>query len=311
MQSFAGKVLVKILLPVSFLEKSKYRLQKIPVNAGFSCPNRDGTLATTGCSFCANESFSPFYCSSEKTITQQLQEGISFFGRKYKCNHFLAYFQTYSGTHAPVSRLEEIYGEALKVPAIEGLVIATRPDCINSEIVDLLVKINNKSFVRLEIGVESLNDEVLAGVNRCHDSLTALTALETIKKAGLQVCVHIILGLPGESAASLKAGARKLSAIKPDLIKIHHLQIVRGSTLAESFARNPEKFKLLNPEKYISCLADYLCHLSREIKVERLINRVPEKYLVAPVWNGFTEEQLRRRLCDYMLEKRIWQGCKL
>lgn len=294
-----------------FSERTTQRLQKIPVNAGFTCPNRDGTLSHDGCFFCSNESFSPFYCSAEKTITAQLKEGITFFSRKYKCDGYLAYFQTHSCTHASVSNLASLYHEALSVEGIDGLVIATRPDCLNSEVFNLLKSLNGQNNIRLEIGIESLNNQVLSSINRCHNPTQSLKAIEDAKKAGIEICGHIILGLPGESTESQIHGAKIISATGLTSLKIHHLQIVKGSKFAEQFEVHPESFSLLTLNQYVEILAQFISHLSPKIAIERLSNRVPLTYLLGPIWNGVTETQLRAHLARAMIEKDLFQGCKL
>jgi radical SAM protein (TIGR01212 family) len=247
---------------VNFLIPAKKRVQKIPVNAGLSCPNRDGTISTGGCHFCNNDSFSPYYCSDEKSISLQLDEGIDFFVRKYRCHSYLAYFQASSNTNASIATLKSLYSEALAHPQISGLVIATRPDCLSEEILELLKQINSQKPVRIEIGIESCNDEILNKINRGHDFATTKHAIKRLCRANLEVCGHIILGLPGESLESQISGAKKIGKTGLQRLKIHHLQLIKDTFYAQEWFLHPHHFELLNFESYIKLLADFLILLS-------------------------------------------------
>jgi hypothetical protein len=287
------------------------RLQKIPLDAGFTCPNRDGTLATDGCYFCAGNSFSPFYCSSKKSISEQLKQGIAFFAKKYNCDGFLAYFQSYSCTYASIAKLEKLYLEALNHDEIDGLVIATRPDCLSEDVIHLLKKIAHKGFLRVELGIESCNDFVLAKANRCHSTKDSLNAIEKLNENNIAVCGHLIAGLPYEDMARYAETARMLSNTGINFIKLHHLQIVKGSFYAQLFEDNSSDFKLLYPNEYVEILSDFFSCLRPDIAVERLVNRVPVQLLVEPRWQGVDEQEIRRRLCTYMQGKGLFQGCRL
>ncbi|HNW12356.1 MAG TPA: TIGR01212 family radical SAM protein [Candidatus Rifleibacterium sp.] len=284
------------------------RVQKIPVDAGFSCPNRDGTLSTTGCIYCSNRSFSPFYVTAEKTVREQLQTGIRFFSSRYGCNRFFAYFQTFSGTSAPIETLHRLYREALSVEGIEGLVIATRPDCLGEDVVELLRKISDETYLRIELGIESFENRVLQKINRCHDVQTSLSALARLKQARIENCVHLIFGLPEESPQAPENSARIVSEFQTRFVKLHHLQIVRDTIAADLYQNSPEAFKLHTPASYVSLLTRFISHLSADVYIERFLNRVPTDFLIAPRWGGITETDFRQLLETEMTTQNLWQG---
>ena len=283
------------------------RVQKIPVDAGFSCPNRDGTKSVDGCSYCCNESFSPFYCDAKETIESQLEKGIAFYSKKYKVDRFLAYFQTYSGTHASAEKLEQIYYKTLENPQIEGLVIATRPDCIDSKKLDLIETISKKCFVKIEYGIESLNDDVLTRINRCHTSKEALKALKQTTQRGILTGAHIIIGLPGETYSSLLETIKTLNQTGIQFLKLHHLQIIEGAVLAQK--HKTIEVPTLSLEEYIEISARLIANLRADIFLERFINRVPLRFLIAPRWQGIDEPQFLKQLISYMNDKKLTQGC--
>ncbi len=284
------------------------RVQKIPVNAGFSCPNRDGTLSTAGCIYCSNSSFSPFYADAGKTVTEQLMAGSSFFSRRYSCNRFFAYFQTFSGTFAPAATLRRLYREALSVKGVEGLIIATRPDCLSDEVIELLKEIAGEVYLRIELGVETFEDRVLQRINRCHDAQTSLSALARLQQAGIETCVHLIFGLPEESPQAPENSAVIVSGSKALFVKLHHLQIVRDTAAAEIFKVSPATFRLHTPAGYISLLSRFISHLSADVYIERFLNRVPEEFLIAPRWGGITETGFRQMLEKELSAQNIRQG---
>jgi radical SAM protein (TIGR01212 family) len=274
------------------------RVQKIPVNAGFTCPNRDGTISAAGCSYCNNESFTPFYADAPKSITEQLNGGIDFFSKRYQINRFFAYFQAFSNTYAPVEVLRNKYAEALNHPKCEGLVIATRPDCLNHEVLALLQELSLKTHVKLELGIESFDDECLQAINRGHSAQVAGEALENLAKANLRVGVHLIFGLPREKAGAPFDAARILGSYEVLFVKLHHLQIVKGSTLAADYEKGSLAFSLLTLDGYLDRLEEFVRGLNRPIYVERLINRVPLGMLLAPRWGAVTESQVKKMLLE-------------
>ena len=300
----------KLFLSASEWTKLEFgkRVQKVPIDGGFSCPNRDGKLSKEGCLYCNNKTFTPFYTDEKISITNQLLTGTEFYSRRYNCEYFFAYFQTYSGTYAPIEILEEKYKEALEFPLIKGIIIAPRPDCINMSVIDLLSKLKEKTYVRIEIGVESFYDNVLNSINRCHDSETAIKAIKLLSGANIDTSVHLIFGLPNESIKAAKDYARILSNTNAKFVKLHHLQIVKGSRLAEIYANNNNFVKLYNLNNYIETLAEFLSYLRNDIYVERFINRVPKEMLIAPKFGDINENKFTQLLCEYMCKNSLFQG---
>ncbi|HAE40475.1 MAG TPA: TIGR01212 family radical SAM protein [Candidatus Riflebacteria bacterium] len=286
------------------------RVQKIPVDAGFSCPNLDGTLSKQGCLYCNNRSFSPFYSNAQLSISEQLHKGRAYFAKRYGCQKFFAYFQSYSCTYAPVKTLREKYQEAANSEGIIGLVIATRPDCINTEIVELLKEFAGKTFIRVELGVESCDDAVLSSINRCHNVATALNSVKLLSSAALPVSIHLISGLPGEQPDHMARTARIVSESGADMVKLHHLQIVTGSRLAELYKLHPENYRLYTLEDYLDKVCEFIASLSPKIYLDRFIGRVPLNQLLAPVFKGIDEAEFQRRLESRLRKQNLEQGAE-
>lgn len=285
------------------------RVQKLSVNAGFTCPNRDGAVATGGCSFCDNEAFHPSYCQAVKPITQQLEEGKRFHAWRYRRSiNYLAYFQAFSNTYAPVAVLRKLYGEALNVPGITGLVIGTRPDCIDDEILDLLEEKSRSCYLIVEFGVESVYDQTLKSVNRGHDFKAALQALEKTAARGIRCGAHFIFGLPGETREMMLNMAKVISTLPIDTVKFHQLQIVRGTRIEAEFKANPFSFYQFSLEDYVSFMAALLERLTPSVVVERFAGEVPPRFLVGNPW-GLVRYDAIARMIETELEKRdTWQG---
>ena len=293
--------------PTYFRKKFNGRVQKVSVDAGFTCPNRDGTKARNGCSYCNNKSFNPDYCHLEKSITEQLREGINFFAKKYQSMLFLAYFQAYSNTYASLGVLKERYEEALAQSKIIGLVIGTRPDCVNGEILDYLAELSKKYYVMVEYGVESVKEETLQRINRGHSFAEARQALEETAKRGIPTCAHLILGLPGETKQDFLNQAREISKLPVENLKLHQLQIHRDTRMAVEYARQPEDFSLFTAEEYIELLVDYLELLNPRIVVERFVSEAPKELLIAPRW-GLKNFEFVAKLEKRLAERNTWQG---
>ncbi|MDD3376949.1 MAG: TIGR01212 family radical SAM protein [Candidatus Riflebacteria bacterium] len=279
-----------------YREKYGERIQKIPVNAGFSCPNRDGTLSFDGCSYCNNDSFSPFYTSTACSIVEQLEKGASFYAKRYNCRRFWAYFQSFSNTYSDVQNLHTKYSQALSLPFIEGLIIATRPDCINDSVVDLLKTFKKLTYIRVELGAESFDDDVLSAINRHHDVNTVFKAVKILKEAEIETCVHLIFGLPLEKRDSPKTSAEIVSELGVRFVKLHHLQIVKGSLLEQAYKNGSFNGKLHTAESYLDVLCEFLTFLEEGVYIERLINRAPLNYLLAPIWGNVTESNFKKML---------------
>ncbi|HKJ43106.1 MAG TPA: TIGR01212 family radical SAM protein [Sunxiuqinia sp.] len=293
--------------PSHFKKCFDQRVQKVSVDAGFTCPNRDGTKALNGCSYCNNKTFKPGYCRLEKGITGQLQQGINFFAKKYQSMKFLAYFQAYSNTYADLQTLKERYEEALSHPKIVGLVLGTRPDCVNEEILDYLAELSQEYYVMVEFGVESVNDETLERINRGHTFAEAKWAIEETARRKIHNCAHLILGLPGENRNDFLEQARVISQLPVENLKLHQLQIHRGTQLAVEFEQKPEEFQLFSADEYIDLILDYLELLNPQIIVERFISQAPKDLLIAPKW-GLKNFEFVAKVEKRLVERNIWQG---
>ncbi|MBR3411346.1 MAG: TIGR01212 family radical SAM protein [Bacteroidales bacterium] len=261
-----------------------HRMQKLAVNAGFSCPNRDGTLGTTGCTFCNNDAFSPSYCKPTKSITQQIDEGIRFHARRHRRPvGYMAYFQSYSNTYAPLPLLRERYIEALTHPRVEGLVVATRPDCVDEAKLDLLASLAREHYIMVEYGIESCYDRTLERIRRGHNYACTVRAIEETARHGIPCGGHLILGLPGESRGEIVAEATLLSQLPLTTLKLHQLQILRGSQMWQDrlcpASALPPPFAL---DEYIALVCDFLERLRPDIVVERYAASVPSRYQAAP-----------------------------
>ena len=287
--------------------KFDFKVQKISIDGGFTCPNRDGTKGTGGCTYCNNRTFNPAYCHRNRSVTEQMNEGIAFFAHKYPQMRYLAYFQAYTNTYESLEVLRARYEEALKVDGCVGLVIGTRPDCMPEELLDYLQELSHKVYVMIEYGVESTDDATLLRINRGHDYATAVDAVRRTAARGLPVGVHIILGLPGEERASLIHQARLLSELPITTLKLHQLQLIRGTRMAEEFNESPQDFHLFELEEYIEVVVDYLENLRPDIVVERFASQSPKELLIAPDW-GLKNYELVDKIKRRMRERDTWQG---
>jgi len=259
-----------------------FRVQKISIDAGFSCPNRDGKISTGGCTFCDNHTFNPAYCNRRKSITEQLQEGKKFFARKYPEMKYLAYFQAYSNTYADINTLRKRYEEALQTEDIVGLVIGTRPDCVSEELLDYLEQLNQQTFLLVEYGIESANDETLRRINRGHNFACSRRAIEQTHERGILTGAHIILGLPGEDENESLRQAPIISSLPIDVLKIHQMQIIKGTKLAQEYEQDP--FHLYTVDEYIHLIIQYIKRLRKDIVLERFVSQSPADLLIAPKW---------------------------
>lgn len=285
------------------------KAQKLSIAAGFTCPNRDGTLGTGGCTFCDNVAFTPSYCSPEKSIRQQIEEGIEFHQRRYRrANQYLAYFQAYSNTYKPLEDLKAIYQQALDHPKIKGLVIGTRPDCIDEPLLHYLNEVQKTHSVMLEYGVESVYDETLRRVNRGHDFAMAERAIRLTAQYGIPCGGHFIFGLPGETRDMMLNAADIISQLPLTTVKFHQLQIFRGTKMAEEFQQHPDVFHLFELEKYIDFVIDFAERLRPDIVIERYAGSVPPRYLVTTPWTNLRYDEVLSRIEKRMEERNTWQG---
>jgi radical SAM protein (TIGR01212 family) len=283
------------------------RVQKLSIDGGFTCPNRDGTRGHGGCTFCNNYSFSPPYCRAARGITRQIEEGIRFFKAKYDGQKYLAYFQAYSNTHAPLEVLEERYGEALAHPRIVGIVIATRPDAVTGEVLDYLARLSRERYVCLEFGVESTRDAVLERVNRGHGVAEAERAIRESAARGIVVGAHLILGLPGESREEMIEGAARVSRWPVRLLKLHQLQVIRDTPMAAEYQRAPGSFSLYTLEEYLDLIVDIVERVRPDLYLERFVNQTPGEFLIAPRW-GVKNFEFTAMLTRRLKERNTWQG---
>ena len=274
-----------------------HRMQKVTINAGFSCPNRDGKISTGGCTFCDNAAFTPSYCDSAKSITQQIDEGIEFHRKRYRtAQQYLAYFQSFSNTYAPLERLRECYDEALAHPNIAGIVVGTRPDCVDEQKLDYFAELSRKKYVTIEYGVESCYDETLRRINRGHDFATAERAIRMTAERGIHCGAHFILGLPGQSEVELTT------------VKFHQLQLFRGTALAREWDEHPERFRFWTIEEYLDLFVEILRRLRPDIVVERFAGEAPPRYHHTEGWGLVRNEQLLAMLDKRLEQRGVHQG---
>ncbi|RIJ45687.1 TIGR01212 family radical SAM protein [Maribellus luteus] len=293
--------------PTYFRALFSERVQKVSIDAGFTCPNRDGSKGLGGCTYCNNKTFKPTYCNLENSVSSQVLKGIDFFARKYEAMKFLAYFQAYTNTYAPLDDLKRLYEEALEHPKIVGLVISTRPDAVSNELLDYLAELSRKVYVMVEFGLESHLDRTLESINRGHSFSESVWALEETAKRGINNCAHMIVGLPGESRDELLDQARTVSQLPVKNLKLHQLQIHHGTILARQYNENPERFHLYTAEEYIELVVDYLELLNPAIIVERFISQAPPDLLIAPKW-GLKNFEFVAKVEKRLAERNTWQG---
>ncbi|MDO4755379.1 MAG: TIGR01212 family radical SAM protein [Parabacteroides sp.] len=261
-----------------------YKVQKISINAGFTCPNRDGKKGYGGCTYCNNQTFSPDYCHTEKGVKEQLEEGIRFFSRKYPEMKYLAYFQAYTNTYDEIDRLIAKYEEALSFPDVVGLIVGTRPDCMPNELLDYFTTLSKNKFVMIEYGLESTLDRTLIRINRGHTHAESEDAIRRTAGRGIYTGAHLILGLPGESREEILHHADVLSALPITTLKLHQLQLIRNTRMAKEYEENPEQFHLYTADEYIDLVIDFIERLNPQIVVERFVSQSPKELLIAPDW---------------------------
>jgi len=287
--------------------KFPFRVQKISIDAGFSCPNRDGHIGVGGCIYCDNRTFNPSYCNGGHGIKEQIDAGKRFFARKYPDMKYLAYFQAFTNTYAPLDTLRRMYCEALSVEDVVGLVIGTRPDCVSEELLGYLAELARSSFVILEYGIESANDETLLRINRGHCFECVRRAVAMTAERGIVCGGHVILGLPGEDDEEIIRQAAEISSLDLDILKIHQMQVIRGTRLADEYAEHP--FRIFSVDGYISLLAEYIQYLRPSLVLERFVSQSPSRMLVAPKW-GLKNYEFTNLFDNYLREKGICQGMK-
>lgn len=283
------------------------KVQKITIDAGFTCPNRDGKVGRGGCTYCNNQTFNPAYCHRHLPVREQMIEGISFFAHKYPTMRYLAYFQAYTNTYDSLDKLKERYEEALEVDGCVGIVIGTRPDCMPEELLDYLQELSQRTFVLVEYGIESTDDATLLRINRGHDYACAADAVKRTAARGIPVGAHIILGLPGEDRDALMHQASILSQLPITTLKLHQLQLIRGTRMAKEYEDSPDDFSLFALDDYIETVIDYIERLRPDIVLERFASQSPKELLIAPDW-GVKNHELADKVKRRMRERSTYQG---
>ena len=283
------------------------RVQKISLDAGFTCPNRDGSKGKGGCTYCNNKSFNPEYCRIEQNIAAQIVKGIAFFSAKYPSMRYLAYFQAYSNTYAPVDLLRHTYEEALQHPEVIGLVIATRPDCLSDEVLDLLTEFSDRCYVSIELGVESFREETLQRINRGHTAQESVDAIHRIAARNIDNCVHLILGLPGEVDADFISHAKTISGLPVQSIKLHQLQIHKGTEMAREYHVNPSVFELFEVDQYAELVVRFLERLTPSVIIQRFISSAPAGMVIGPNW-GLKNYEFVAKVDKLLIARDSWQG---
>jgi len=285
------------------------RVQKVSIDAGFTCPNRDGTKGRGGCTYCNNDAFNPSYCVPEKTVTRQIAEGIAFHRNRYReAGSYLAYFQAYSNTYAPLAKLKDLYEEALSYPGVIGLIIGTRPDCIDDDKLEYLKELSEKHYVAVEYGIESCYDKTLRRINRGHSFKEAEDAVKRTSGMGINTGAHFIFGLPGESRDEMLAEADIISQLPLTTVKFHQLQIIRGTAMEKEYTSNPSDFHLFTWDEYLGFFIKFLERLSPAIVVERFTGEAPPRFLTEQKWGKKRTDQITGLIEKRLEELDTWQG---
>lgn len=295
--------------PQYFKKTFGERVQKVSIDAGFTCPNRDGTVGYGGCTFCDNRTFNPRYCDPEKSVTEQIAAGIRFHGKRYhNPSQYLAYFQAFTNTHAPLAKLKALYDEALAVPQVIGIVIGTRPDCLDLEKLKYFRELAKAHTVILEIGIESCYDSSLKRMNRGHSYQQAVDAIHQAASLGLRVGTHVILGLPGETQDMQIESSRMLSKLPIDSVKFHQLQLIRGTAMLRDYERHPEDFTFDSFEEYCRRLAQIIEHLDPRIVIERFFSEAAPEYNATPIQWTMRNDQMLQKFERHLEAVDTWQG---
>ena len=285
------------------------RVQKVSLDTGFTCPNRDGSKGHGGCTYCNNHSFNPDYCEPRKSIKQQIQEGIDFFAHKYQGQKYLAYFQAYTNTYADYELVESYYREALEHPDVIGLVVGTRPDCVEEPVLALLEELAKDNYVSLEFGVESTINRSLDLVNRCHSFEETIDAYNRAVGRGFELGAHMIIGLPGETREEILSHADKLSALPINSLKLHQLQVIKNTMMAFQYRTTPEMFSLFETaDSYVELMVDFVARLRADIVIERFTSESPADLLIAPKWGGLKNYAVTAMIEKALLQADSWQG---
>lgn len=285
------------------------RVQKISIHAGLNCPNRDGTKGVGGCIYCRNDAFTPSYCKAEKDIELQINEGIDFHKKRYRrANKYLAYFQSYSNTYTSSNELALMFEQALKVDGVVGIAVGTRPDCIDQSIIEVLEYYSKKTFVKIELGIESVYDKTLEFINRGHSFEDVLTTINLLNKSKLRIGGHFIIGLPTESREEMLNSAKIISELGLFSIKLHQLQIFKDTKLESLYVSNSENFEMFELEEYVNFIVSFCEKLDPRIFIERFAGEVPPRYLVAPDWGQLRYDSVLIKIIERFKKNNTFQG---
>lgn len=272
-----------------------FKVQKIAVNAGFTCPNRDGAKGTGGCSYCNNQTFNPDYCRPALSVSEQLEQGKRFFGKKYPEMKYLAYFQAYTNTYAELGRLKSLYEEAADCDGVVGIIIGTRPDCMPEALLDYLAELARRTFVMVEYGAETASDTTLATINRGHSWSDTADAVERTHRRGIPCGLHLILGLPGESESDMLHTVDLASALPVDTLKLHQLQLIKGTRLARQVEAGELTVAQWTVDEYIALCLKIIRRVRPDIAIERFVSQSPDSLLISPRW-GLKNYEFTNRL---------------
>ena len=285
------------------------RVQKVSIDAGFTCPNRDGSKGLGGCTYCNNDAFNPSYCQPVKSVSEQIGEGIKFHKWRYnEAISYLAYFQAYSNTYGPLGTLKKLYEEALHYPGVVGLIIGTRPDCIDEEKLEYLKELSHRCYLAVEYGIESCNDKTLKRINRGHSFEDAVRAVERTAALGINTWAHFIFGLPGETREEMLKEVDIISRLPIKTVKFHQLQILKGTTMETEFRKNPGDFQLFTWEEYLDFFISFLEKLNPAIVVERFTGEAPSRFLTGEGWGKKRTNQIVNLIEKRLEELDTWQG---
>ncbi|MBO6081230.1 MAG: TIGR01212 family radical SAM protein [Bacteroidales bacterium] len=286
------------------------RIQKLPVDAGFSCPNRV-SRTQGGCTYCANNAFTPSYLTENDDVTTQLENGKRFFEKRYPSNNgYFAYFQAYTNTLAPLSVLRDKIESSLHVSNIKGIIISTRPDCLPDDVLDYLSELNTHTHLTIELGVESFHNETLTHIHRGHTVECTFESFEKLHSRNIPTGAHLIFGLPNETPTQWLSDVQLLNLLHPQFVKFHQLQIFKNTAMQSEYHDHPERFHPLSADDYVQFLCDYLERLSPEIVIERFSAEVPPRYLAVSQWNLLRHDALVRKVEEELLKRESWQGCR-
>ena len=287
------------------------RMQKLTIDAGFTCPNRDGTLGLYGCTYCNNQAFNPSYCTPQKSVLQQLEEGIEFHKNRYRrAAGYLAYFQAYSNTYSTLEKLKEVYQPAIEHPLVKGIVVGTRPDCLEEEKLDFFAELSQKVFVSIEIGIESIHDETLYRINRGHDFQCAVDVLQRIRARNIHAGAHFIFGLPEETPEMWLEDVKIINKLPLNSIKFHQLQIIKDTQLEKEYLANSKPFYSFTMDSYIEFIVDFAERLNPNFAIERFAGEVPPRFLTVNHWGTIRYDVVLQKIMKEFERRETWQGCK-